>query len=120
MWNFAQNGHWKSENSIIVISAFEFPMIGSLSADIFSSIIGWLEGNLFWRIFNSNFAIASFSSSCEIWFESKFDMCNPPRNAATPMAMIIIMINPLNVDFLLFFHFFLLYLQNFLKSNIVF
>ena len=32
----------------------------------------------------------------------------PPKNDAIPMAMIIVMINPLNVDFFTFFSFFLI------------
>ena len=107
MWNRAQNGHWKSENSIIVIGASGFPIIGSLSADISSGIFGWFAGNCFSSIFNSNSAIAFSNSSCETCSEFKSETNVPAKNAAIPVTMIIAMINELNVDFLITLSFFL-------------
>ena len=107
MWNRAQNGHWKSENSIIVIGASGFPIIGSLSADISSGMFGWFAGNCFSSIFNSNSAIAFSNSSCDTCSESKFETNVPIKNAAIPITKIIARINELNVDFFIIFSFFL-------------
>ena len=44
----------------------------------------------------------------------------PPKNDAIPMAMIIVMINPLNVDFFTIFSFFLILSKSFeLKYSIL-
>ena len=112
MWNRAQNGHWKSENSIIVIGASGFPIIGSLSADISSGIFGWFVGNCFSRIFNYNSAIAFSNSIWDTCSEFKFETNDPVKNAAIPVIMIIAMINELNVDFLITFSFFCNLSQN--------
>ena len=74
-WNLAQNGHWKSENSIIDILASGLPITGSLSAEIFTGDVGCVVGNWFCNILSSNFEIASWSSSwetskvCSLFFE---------------------------------------------------
>jgi len=44
-------------------------------------------------------AIASSRSPSEIWFEFRFDVYDPAKNAAIPTTIINPMINPLNVDF---------------------
>ena len=45
-------------------------------------------------------AITASRSSSEIWFEFRFDVYDPAKNAATPTTIINPIINPLNVDFL--------------------
>ena len=97
-WKRAQNGHWKSENSIIVIGASGFPITGSSSAEIFTGSDGWFVGNLFCNILSSNLAIASSRSSCEIWFEFMFEKYIPAKNAATPTATINPIIRPFDFD----------------------
>ena len=47
-------------------------------------------------------------------------MYDPPRNDAIPMAMMTVMINPLNVDFLHIFSFFLIIFSKFSEAQILY
>ena len=77
-----------------MIGASGFPIIGSLSTEIFTESIGCSVDNWFCNILSSNLAIASSRSSSEIWFELKFDVYDPAKNAATPTTTINPIINP--------------------------
>ena len=44
-------------------------------------------------------------------------MYDPPRNDAIPMVMMTVMINPLNVDFLIIFSFFLIIFSKFSEAK---